>query len=266
MESPWHNPRGKPRQVEMDAVVRPVQRINARAPDFGLRRRGARFTLSRFVSNQRANALGMQLALVRTHTCCRPPPRMSARIVVVQASSERTAELARALRAAGFDVVGIVADDGDVHGCVSRLAPDAVLIDAESPTRDTLEGLALISKRFPRPILMLSDSADTDLVQDAALLGISAYVVEGFSPPLLKSLIEVSMAHFHTRAALTQELQQARQALGERRQIDQAKRRLMQQHQLGEDEAYHRLRRQAMSRGLRIAELAREILAAPPEP
>lgn len=190
---------------------------------------------------------------------------MSARVLIVEASSARTADLAQALCAAGFAVAGVVAEDADVYGAVQRLAPDAILIDTESPTRDTLEGLAVIGKRFPRPILLLSEAANAELVQDAALLGISAYAVDGFSPGLLKSLIEVGIAHFRSHAVLSEELRRTREALRERRQIEQAKLRLMLSLQLGEDEAYHHLRRQAMARGLRIAELARELLEQAPK-
>ena len=97
---------------------------------------------------------------------------MPARVLIIDAQSERTELLAQALLAAGFEVAGIVAESDDVHGVVKSLKPDAILIDADSPSRDTLEGLAVLGKRFPRPILMLSESTDTDLVRDAARLGI----------------------------------------------------------------------------------------------
>src|SRR5882672_4762001 len=114
---------------------------------------------------------------------------MPARVLIIDVQSERTQQLAQALAAAGFDVAGIVAESEDVHGAVRSLKPDAILIDADSPSRDTLEGLAVLGKRFPRPILMLSETADTELVRDAARLGISTYAVDGISPALLRSLV-----------------------------------------------------------------------------
>ena len=182
---------------------------------------------------------------------------MAARVLIIDAQSERTEQLAQALAAAGFEVAGIVAESNDVHGAVKALKPDAILIDADSPSRDTLEGLAILGKRFPRPILMLSESADTDLVRDAARLGISTYAVDGISPVLLRSLVEVTMAHFQNQRSLTSELQEAQQALQDRRLIDKAKYRLVQEMHMTEEEAYHQLRRMAMERGMKIAELAR---------
>lgn len=182
---------------------------------------------------------------------------MPARVLIIDAQSERTQPLARALGAAGFEVAGVVGEADDIYGAVDRLAPDAILIDADSPSRDTLEGLAVLGKRFPRPILMLAESADTEMVRDAARLGISTYAVDGLSPALLRSLVEVTMAHFQTQRSLAGELQEAQQALQDRRVIDKAKYRLVRDLRMTEEEAYHQLRRMAMERNMKLVELAR---------
>jgi response regulator NasT len=189
---------------------------------------------------------------------------MPARVLIIDAQSERTQQLAQALVAAGFVLAGIVAESDDVHEAVRKLQPDAILIDADSPSRDTLEGLAVLGQRFPRPILMLSESADTDLVRDAAQMGVSTYAIDGISPTLLRSLVEVTMAHFQSRQGLASELREAQQALQDRRVIDQAKYRLVQEMHMTEEQAYHQLRRMAMERGMKIVELARLLLERGP--
>ena len=185
---------------------------------------------------------------------------MSATVLIIDAHSERTQPLAQALRDAGFAVLGVVSETEDLDEAVHRLQPDTILIDADSPSRDTLEGLAVLGKRFPRPILMLSESADTELVQEAAGLGISTYAVEGLSPALLRSLVEVTMAHFQRQRSLSAELEQAQQALKDRRVIEQAKYRLVKEMGLPEEQAYHQLRRMAMERGMKLVDLAQLLL------
>lgn len=185
---------------------------------------------------------------------------MSATVLIIDAHSERTQPLAQALEAAGFAVLGVVSEAEDLDEAVHRLEPDAILIDADSPSRDTLEGLAVLGKRFPRPILMLSESADTELVHEAASLGISTYAVEGLSPALLRSLVEVTMVHFQRQSSLSAELEQAQQALKDRRVIEQAKYRLVQEMGLPEEQAYHQLRRMAMERGMKLVDLAQLLL------
>ena len=182
---------------------------------------------------------------------------MPARVLIIDAHSERTEPLAQALASAGFVVAGVVGESEDIYEAVRSLQPDAILIDADSPSRDTLEGLAVLGQRFPRPILMLSESADTEMVRDAARMGISTYAVDGISPVLLRSLVEVTMAHFQNQRSLAGELQEAQQALHDRRIIDKAKYRLVRDMRMTEEEAYHQLRRMAMERGMKLADLAR---------
>ena len=186
---------------------------------------------------------------------------MSIRVLIIDARSERSLRLETALAESGFIVLDVIPESGDVHRRVEELKPDAILIDSESPTRDTLEGLASISDRFPRPIVLLSEQAqDNELVRSAAQIGVSAYVIDGVSAPMIRSLIEVAIAHFDTRRSLYAELEQTQRALHERRTIDQAKCSLMETQGLTEHEAYHRLRRSAMARGLKLAELAAEMI------
>ena len=58
------------------------------------------------------------------------------------------------------------------------------------------------------------------------------------------------------------QLAQARTELAERKLIDQAKAVLMQQHAITEPEAYARLRKAAMDKGLKVAEVAQRLLDA----
>ena len=58
------------------------------------------------------------------------------------------------------------------------------------------------------------------------------------------------------------ELRQAEAGLRERSVIERAKTVLMRQRRLSEPEAYRWLRRRAMDRGRRVAEVAAELLGA----
>jgi chemotaxis response regulator CheB len=46
---------------------------------------------------------------------------------------------------------------------VRRRAPDAIIIDTESPSRDTLEYLCLITESCPRPIVMFGHDAKKEI-------------------------------------------------------------------------------------------------------
>ncbi|MCB2029671.1 MAG: ANTAR domain-containing protein, partial [Rhodoferax sp.] len=79
----------------------------------------------------------------------------------------------------------------------------------------------------------------------------------------------IAMARFEQEQALRQQLTETRNALDartaelqERKVIDRAKGLLMQRHGLGEQQAYEKLRKSAMDKNLRLAEVAQRLLDA----
>jgi response regulator NasT len=188
------------------------------------------------------------------------PNTSTVRVLIVDARTQHTAKLERALVETGFVVLGVVHEDEDIHSRVRLLQPDAIIIDADSPSRDTLEGLAAITQTLPRPIVMLSDSDDNQLLRDAMQLGISAYVVDDVPPSMLRSLIHISMMHFRGQRLLLAELQQAQQQNEEQRLIHNAKCLLMEREQRSESDAYHWMRRRAMTRSQKLVDVARVVI------
>src|SRR6476469_6378211 len=67
----------------------------------------------------------------------------------------------------GHAVVGVIDSATLVHDCVLRLAPDIVIVDSDSPTRDTVENLAALSSRNPRPVVMFTNDDGTDPLRQA---------------------------------------------------------------------------------------------------
>jgi response regulator NasT len=185
---------------------------------------------------------------------------MSLRVLLVDARRVGGSRLPNVLEASGFLVVGVVADGDDVIAAVNRYLPDAIIIDADSPRRDTLEGLALLNQRFPRPTVLLSEQDDQRLAHAALRAGISAYTVTHASPALVRSLIEVSVAHFRAHGLLQSELARSQQTLDESQVVNRAKCLLMEQYGMSEREAYARLRRLAMDRRLPLVEIAQSLM------
>lgn len=164
-----------------------------------------------------------------------------------------------ALEAAGCSVI-CAAEDADLYALIERDPPQAVVINADAPSRDTLEHLALLNRRHPQPILLFHDGRDRALAVQAMRAGISAYVARDLPPAAVRSLIEVATLHFEHTRALKKELTRAQQTLNERRLVDRAKCLLMERENLSEANAYAQLRTRAMQQRRDLVELARELL------
>jgi response regulator NasT len=113
-----------------------------------------------------------------------------------------------------------------------------------------------------RPIVLFTDDEDTSHVRDAIAAGVSAYVVAGLASERVKPVLEVAIARFQHEEALRRELAEARTQLNERKIIDRAKGLLMSRQGCTEAEAYARLRKMSMNKGLRLADLAQRLIDA----
>jgi response regulator NasT len=180
--------------------------------------------------------------------------------MLVDENRGRLAILTQALKDADHQVVAQLDGTENLLEQVSQVRPDIILIDLESPSRDTLESLRSINQDQPKPIVMFAERSDQATTESAIHAGVSAYVVDGLNPDRLKPLVEVAIARFREFQALRQELAETRSKLAERKVIEKAKGLLMQKKQLNEQEAYRALRKMAMDRNQRLGEVAQNVI------
>ena len=69
------------------------------------------------------------------------------KVMIVDEAVERAEVLQQALTRAGYEVIAYVPSTFDLHRQVAALKPDIVIIDTDSPDRDTLENLCVVTPR-----------------------------------------------------------------------------------------------------------------------
>ncbi len=179
-----------------------------------------------------------------------------------QGEAARSRTLRIGLLEAGYNLVATLPADVFLTERLAQLQPDMVVVDAESGTRDALEHVVLATRDARRPIVLFTDERDTSEVDHAIAAGVTAYIVDGLGAERVKPVLDVAMARFRHEERLRQELADAKGALNERKLVDRAKGLLMKRHGIGEDEAYARLRKQAMDKNLKMAEVAQRLIDA----
>ena len=185
---------------------------------------------------------------------------MSLSVLLVDDDPTRAAIVERALREAGYEVVTVVNTSTEMLTQVRAMRPDVIIIDRDSPDRDTLEHVCMITRDDPRPIVMFTQDKDQRLMREALEAGVSAYVVDGLSVERVRPIVEVALARFEQWQALRRELDQAQTNLAERKVIERAKGIVMKQRRCTEDEAYAMLRKLAMDRNQRLAHVAESVI------
>ena len=174
--------------------------------------------------------------------------------------AERSRTLRIGLLQEGCNIVAVLPADVFLPERLAQIGPDMIIVDAESQARDTLEHVVMATRNARRPIVLFTEDNDTTHVRDAIAAGVTAYVVAGLAPERVRPVLDVALARFQHEEALRRELADARNQLSERKVVDRAKGLLMQRHGLSEDDAYARLRKAAMDKGLKLADVAQRIL------
>lgn len=183
------------------------------------------------------------------------------RILLINDTDKPIGELRAALLAAGHEVLDEAAGIAALLKAVETHQPDVVIVDVDSPSRDALEQLALMNKHAPRPVVMFSADGDDALIRAAVGAGVTAYIVDGLAPSRLRPIIQVALARFEQEAGLRKRLDEAQQQLEDRKLVEQAKGLLMEKRGMSERDAYAALRKQAMQQNLKLADVARRLLA-----
>jgi len=176
--------------------------------------------------------------------------------------AERSRQLRIGLLEGGYNIVAVLPADMFLPDRIAQIQPDLIIVDAESQARDTLEHVVMATRDERRPIVLFTDDSDTTHMQDAIAAGVTAYVVAGLATERVKPVLDVAMARFQVEENLRRELADARSQLSDRKVVERAKGLLMKRHGLSEDEAYARLRKTAMDKGLKLADLAQRMIDA----
>jgi two-component system, response regulator / RNA-binding antiterminator len=176
--------------------------------------------------------------------------------------AERSRQLRIGLLENGYNVVAVLPADTFLYERLAQLQPDMIIVDAESEARDSLEHVVMATRDARRPIVLFTNDNDTSHVKDAVAAGVSAYIVAGLSPERIRPILDVAMARFEHEQGLRRELADARTELQDRKVIDRAKGLLMQRQNLNERDAYEKLRKAAMDKGLRLGDVAQRMLDA----
>ena len=184
------------------------------------------------------------------------------RVLVVDESPEPAEVLRAALLLAGHEVTVSLTSPLALLKTIERVQPDVIVIDTDSPSRDVLEHLVMVSQHTPRPVVMFASDGTPETIRAATRAGVSAYVVDGLDENRIKTIVDVAVARFEEMQDLRGQLADANLRLAERKLIERAKGMLMKRRNLDEEAAYAALRKAAMDRNVKLAEIAQRIVDA----
>jgi two-component system, response regulator / RNA-binding antiterminator len=190
----------------------------------------------------------------------KPSSPNALRILLVDDDPDRAANVRQALEKNGYEVVSQLSNPLALYDAMRIWTPDVVIVDTDSPSRDALEHIALVSRNAPKPIVMFSQDGSNDTIRDAVRAGVSAYVVDGMTSKRLQPILQVAIERFAAEQTLKAELAETKVALSERKLVDRAKGLLMKREGIDEEAAFRLLRKFAMDKGIRMGEASQRMI------
>jgi response regulator NasT len=184
------------------------------------------------------------------------------KILVIDENRIRASIIEAGLHDAGHADVALIHDIAGIAARIEALRPDVIVIDLENPNRDMLENMFQLSRAVKRPIAMFVDHADTASIEAAVDAGVSAYVVDGLRKERIKPILDMAISRFRAFSRMERELEEARSELDRRKIVERAKGILMRSRGVSEAEAYALLRKTAMNRNRKIADIAQSLVTA----
>ena len=183
------------------------------------------------------------------------------KVLIIDNNQERTTTLVRILKAGRYEVAAQLRLQRDLISQVSHLKPDIILIGVDFPGQTILGWVDSLHASYPCPIVMFSRDERSETIQAATRAGVSAYAVGELTSARVKTIIEAAVARFDEFRALQEELEKTKTSLAERKIIERAKELLAQHRGCDEAQAYQILRKMAMNRRKRLAEVSQELLS-----
>ena len=171
-------------------------------------------------------------------------------------------DLRNVLESLGYEVVGEAGDGQQAVDLARTTEPDVCLLDVKMPVMDGIEAVDIITSENIAPAILLTAYSDGELIARAKDAGAFAYLVKPYKPSDLPPSIEVAKARFEGNRQLSKEVGSLQEKLDARKTIDRAKGILMDEHGLGEAEAYRRIQLQSMNLRKTMKEVAEAIILA----
>lgn len=181
-------------------------------------------------------------------------------VLLIDSNAERGRIVEAGLRGAAITKMAS-SDSGNILSSISKLQPDVIIMDCESPDRDTIENLRIVARENPKPIVMFVEDGDGSLAKDAVRAGVSAYIVDGLTASRVKPVIDVAIERFNMFDDLKRELEKSKNDLEARKIIERAKGVLMDKRKTSESEAFGSMRKLAMKESITIKQVADKILS-----
>jgi len=185
---------------------------------------------------------------------------MNISVMVCCSDTKRRNKITSLLQQMGSTVVAEASDAPQALRQVHTLHPQLVIIDIEFYDPSSLEIASLISREKLAPVILLTTPHHQEVIRALNENYIMSYVVKPINKWALESTVYTVLANFRKMEQMESEINKLKDTLETRKVVEKAKHILMRDQKLTEPEAFRRMQKQSMDKGIAMKSLAEAII------
>jgi response regulator NasT len=192
--------------------------------------------------------------------------KKTTRIVIAEDEAIIRLDLRETLEEEGYEVVADTGRGDTAIELVRQHQPDVAIFDVKMPGLDGLDAARVVSAEKICPVVMLTAFSQREVIEQARDAGALAYLVKPFQKTDLVPAIELAIGRFLEMKTLSGERDALDEQLELRKLLDRAKGLLIDQHSLTEQAAFDFIQKMAMSKRMRMRDVAAAVLSGDIKP
>lgn len=181
-------------------------------------------------------------------------------VMVCCSDTKRRNKITSLLQQMSLAVVAEASDPPMALRQVHTQHPQLVIIDIEFYDPSALEIASLISREKLAPVILLTTPHHQEVIRAVNESYVMTYVVKPINKWALESAIYTALANFRKLMEMESEINKLKDTLETRKTVEKAKHLLMRDLKLTEPEAFRRMQKQSMDKGLPMKNLAEAII------
>ena len=186
----------------------------------------------------------------------------TARVLIAMSNDAAIMKLKTLLMERGYTIVDYAKDGHECLRKVRALRPDLIVVDYSLPLSNGFEVAKVVVEDKLSDIILITTADQEGLID--SLRGKNGFT--SMTKPLnrsgLMNTIDLMVANSKKIKELEKEIEELKTSLNTRKEVERAKGLLMKQLSLSEDEAFKKIQKQSMDRGIPMKEIARAIILA----
>ncbi|MBS9776030.1 MAG: response regulator [Fusobacterium sp.] len=185
------------------------------------------------------------------------------KVVVIEDETLTRLDIVEILKENNYDVVGEASDGIEGLELCKKLKPDIVLLDIKIPHISGLKVAEILEKeKLESCVIILTAYNIAEYIKKASSTTAMAYLLKPIEEEIFVERLRLIYKNYRLYKDMKEEVEDTKKKLEDRKLIERAKGIVMVKYNLGEDQAYKKMRALSMEKRISLSKLSEIIILA----